>query len=102
MFRLGSTFNSHTGGRNFVEGPSTCIGNILLLNFGRFDASRFVDNTCAFWYMSLGYIWCIFSTTVLALHVMVIVALWWRGEVHNIASFGLNGFQFSHFLHRLL
>ena len=79
-----------------------CISHIFLLDFGRLYPSWFVDYVRTFWNMPFRHIRSVFSSAVLAFHIMVIVPLRrWR-QVGEISSFFLIGFQLSHLAHCLL
>ena len=57
---------------------TSCATYVFLLNFGWFNASRLIDDVCAFGYMSLGYIWSIFPAAMPTFDVVIVIG--WRGR----------------------
>ena len=61
-----------------IFASTSCATNIFLLNFGWFYTSRLIDDICTFGYMSLGYIWSIFSAAMSTFDIVIVIG--WRGR----------------------
>lgn len=82
---LRSDFRTCIGSSNF-RWASACVTNIFLLYLGGFDSSWFIYNVGALWNMFLSHFWGVFSTTILALNIMIIISSWWWWKVCQIPS----------------